>query len=81
MTKPPEAATLCTRGAGVGSEKFRALPAPDERRNHDGIVFLVYKRGATTAVFWQEGEIVCAAVSTLPTDDVVAIAFAKAIRS
>ncbi len=57
------------------------LPEPDERRDHNGLVFLVYKRGVTTAVFWQEGEIICAAISDMATADVVAIAFAKAIRA
>ena len=57
------------------------LPKPDERRELNGIVFLVYRRGRTTAVFWQEGEIVCAVVSDISTEDVVALAFAKAIRS
>lgn len=57
------------------------LPEPDERREHNGIAFLVYKRGATTAVFWQERQVICAAISDISTDEVVALAFAKAITS
>lgn len=57
------------------------LPEPDERREHSGIAFRVYKRGDTTAVFWQERQVVCAAISDIPTDDVVALAFAKALVS
>ena len=56
------------------------LPKPDERRSHNDISFLVYKRGATTAVFWVEGDLICVAVSDMPTDEVVALAFAKAIK-
>jgi len=57
------------------------LPEPDARRDHNGISFLIFKRSAATAVFWVEGNLVCVAVSDMPTDDVVALAFAKAIKS
>ena len=74
---PTDARLTCEMYPGTVVE----LPQPDERREHNGITFLVYRRGRTTAVFWQEGEVVCAAVSDISTEDVVALAFAKAIRS
>jgi anti-sigma factor RsiW len=57
------------------------LPSPDERRSSKGISFLIYRRGSTTAVFWTEGDVICVAISDLPTDEVVALAFAKAVKS
>jgi anti-sigma factor RsiW len=57
------------------------LPHPDARRDRNGISFLIFKRGPTTAVFWIEGHLVCVALSEMPTDEVVALAFAKALKS
>jgi anti-sigma factor RsiW len=72
-------------GTRLTCEMYRGdvseLPEPDERRDHNGLVFFVYKRDATTAVFWQEGDVTCAAISDMATADVVAIAVAKAIKA
>jgi anti-sigma factor RsiW len=54
------------------------LAPPDERRFHDDLTFLVYRRGMETAVFWSEGRIICVLVSQLPTEEVLGLAFAKA---
>jgi anti-sigma factor RsiW len=73
---PAEARLTCEMYQATVAE----LPQSAERREHNGITFFVYRRGRTTAVFWQEGEILCAAVSDISTEDVVTLAFAKAIK-
>ncbi|MBI3492154.1 MAG: zf-HC2 domain-containing protein [Acidobacteria bacterium] len=70
-----------TLTCGMYRGDLSELPEPNERRDHNDITFLVYKRGAVTAVFWREGDVVCVAMSDMPTDEVVALAFAKSIRS
>ena len=55
------------------------LPAGAVRRENKGIEFYIYRSGALTAVFWQEGTIVCVLVSDIPTENVVQLAFAKAM--
>ena len=57
------------------------LPEPDERLSHNEITFLIYRRGAETAVFWIERDLVCVAVSDMPPEDVIALAFAKSMKS
>lgn len=49
-------------------------------REHNGIAFQVYREGDLTLVFWQEGDVVCVLTSAAPAEDVVQLAFAKAIR-
>jgi anti-sigma factor RsiW len=55
------------------------LPAPEERRHHDGIEFLVYRRGDLTLVLWQEGEVFCAFVGQGDPENVISLAVAKAM--
>ena len=59
----------------------RELPPGAERRNHSGISFFVYRRNARTLVFWQERGVVCALVSDAGEDEVVQLAFAKALKT
>ena len=54
-------------------------PTPDVRENDD-IQFFVHRVGDLTVVFWQEGEVVCALVSDIDPEAVVALAFSKAMR-
>jgi len=49
-------------------------------RRHGGISFFVYRRDARTLVFWPEGKVLCVLASEAPTEEVVALAFAKAVR-
>jgi anti-sigma factor RsiW len=56
------------------------LPAGAERREHNGIPFHIYRRGARTVVFWQEGHVTCVLVSDIAAEDVIQLAFAKAMR-
>ncbi len=55
------------------------LPAAAERRVNKGIEFFIYRKGRTTAVFWQEGAIVCALASDIESENVTQLAFAKAM--
>ncbi len=55
------------------------LPPPESIRDENGFHFQIYTRGSVTAVFWQEGELVCVLASELPADEVIALAVAKAM--
>ena len=55
------------------------LPAGAERRENKGIEFFIYRKGGTTAVFRQEGTIICALVSDIAPEAVTQLAFAKAM--
>jgi len=57
----------------------RELPGGAELRENKGIQFYVYRAGRTTTVFWQEGDVVCALSSDADTEEVIGLAFAKAI--
>ena len=59
--------------------KVARLPAGAERRENKGIEFFIYRKGGTTAVFWQEGTIICALVSDIAPEAVTQLAFAKAM--
>ncbi|HSE42529.1 MAG TPA: zf-HC2 domain-containing protein [Acidobacteriota bacterium] len=56
------------------------LPRPEETRNHNGIRFLIYKENEITMVFWQEAEIICVLTSDADKEDVIQLAFAKAVK-
>ena len=60
--------------------RVESLPETDDVRENDGIRFFIYKRDGFTAVFWQEGDVVCALVSDIDSEEVVALAFAKAMQ-
>lgn len=59
--------------------KVTQLPAGAEHRENKGIEFFIYRKGGTTAVFWQEGTIICALVSDIAPEAVTQLAFAKAM--
>lgn len=56
------------------------LPGGSEQRLHNGIEFFIYQRDGTTAVFWQEGSIVCVLTSAVPREEAISLAFAKAMK-
>jgi len=57
------------------------LPADGaSRARDDGLVARVFERDGVTLVFWREGEVICFLAARLPSEDVVALAFAKAAR-
>ena len=55
------------------------LPKGATVREHKGIKFYTYEAGGVTAVFWQEGAVVCVLVSDIAPEQVVQLAFAKAM--
>ncbi len=67
---------VCQMYPGTASE----LPPGAERREHGGIPFFVYGKDTRTLVFWQEGNVICALVSEAGREEVVQLAFAKAVK-
>lgn len=59
---------------------IRDLSGAPEVREHGDFTFLVYRAGDLTEVFWQEGTVTCVLVSDMPSEDVVQLAFAKAMK-
>jgi anti-sigma factor RsiW len=57
------------------------LPAADEVRENNGIRFLVHHEGDLTLVFWQEGDVICVLASDALPEEVIALAFAKAVKA
>lgn len=55
------------------------LPAGAVVRENNGIKFHIYENNGVTMVFWQEGTVVCALSSDIPSEQVVQLAFAKAM--
>lgn len=57
------------------------LPHDARRFEHGGIEFRAYRRKGSTQVFWQEGDITCVLVSEAPIEEVLPLAFAKAMKA
>ncbi len=55
------------------------LPAAAVVRENNGIKFHIYESSGVTMVFWQEGTVVCALSSDIPSEQVIQLAFAKAM--
>jgi anti-sigma factor RsiW len=55
------------------------LPPADEVREHRGFRFQIYRQQGVTVVFWQEGETVCVLAGDFGEQEVVALAFEKAM--
>ena len=73
---PANQSLLCQMFVGRVAE----LPAGAVIRENKGIRFHVYETSGMTAVFWQEGAVVCALISDIPKEEVVQLAFAKAMN-
>jgi anti-sigma factor RsiW len=58
----------------------RHLSGAHEVREHGEFTFLVYRVKDQTQVFWQEGKVSCVLVGDLPSEEVVQLAFAKAMK-
>lgn len=67
---------LCQMYLGRPSD----LPPGAVVREHDGIRFHVYLRDGMTLVFWQEGAVTCVLASHIAAEEVVQLAFAKAVK-
>lgn len=55
------------------------LPPPVEVRFDHGFEFRIYSQGEATLVVWREGEVLCALAGTGDRDQVLGLAFAKAM--
>ena len=72
---PANQKLVCQMYAG----KVGELPKGATLRENKGIRFYLYQRDGLTAVFWQEGAVVCVLVSDIAQEEVVQLAFAKAM--
>lgn len=61
--------------------RLAELPPTDDAREHDGIVFRVYRVEGVTLVFWQEGAVVCVLASNAESEAVIQLAYAKAVKT
>ena len=59
--------------------RLEQLPVADEVRTHRGFRFQIYRRDAVTVVFWQEGDVVCVLTGDFGSEEIVALAFEKAM--
>jgi anti-sigma factor RsiW len=59
--------------------EYTELPDGGERRTHNGIDFVIYERHGVTLVFWMEGDVMCVLSSDIGREEVVGLAFAKAM--
>ena len=57
------------------------LPRTNDVREHQGVVFQVYRAGNLTLVFWQDGSVVCVLASDGDSEAVIQLAYAKAVRA
>jgi len=66
---------LCQMYAG----KVAELPSGAVQRENKGIKFYIYHSNGLTRVFWQEGSVVCVLISDIESEQVIQLAFAKAM--
>ena len=59
---------------------LRDLPRTRDVRQRGDFTFLVFRSKDQTQVFWQEGDVVCVLASDIPSEDVVRLAMAKAMK-
>lgn len=67
---------ICQMYPGHVSE----LSGERELRTNNEIDFYIYRLNEITLVFWQEGEVTCVLVSDIDSEEVVQLAFAKAVK-
>jgi len=60
---------------------YAGLPDGGEHQAHNDIEFVIYERNEITIVFWMEGDVMCALSSDIGREEVVALAFAKAMAA
>lgn len=56
------------------------LPIGAILRENKGIQFYIYSVDGVTVAFWQEGDVTCVLASDIATEEVIQLAFAKAMR-
>lgn len=69
---------ICQMFQGHVSELPEAPPSSS--REHNDIQFYIYRSNGLTAVFWQEGGVLCSLTSDIDPEEVVQLAFAKALK-
>jgi hypothetical protein len=67
---------VCQMYLGLVTE----LPADAVRRENKGIQFYIYRTNGLTVAFWQEGAVICVLTSDVDPEEVVQLAFAKAMK-
>jgi anti-sigma factor RsiW len=55
------------------------LPPGGEIRSHRGFTFRIYRQANVTSVFWQEGDVTCVLAGDIDGEQVIALAFEKAM--
>ncbi|HEX9579512.1 MAG TPA: zf-HC2 domain-containing protein [Gemmatimonadales bacterium] len=73
---PSDRTLVCQMYQGKATD----LGAPDESRENDGITFSVFRQGPLTLVFWEEGDVLCVLASDAPAEEVIQLAYAKAVK-
>ncbi|HEV8429926.1 MAG TPA: hypothetical protein VGQ41_18640 [Pyrinomonadaceae bacterium] len=58
----------------------RELPAGAVLRENKGIHFYIYRKKGLTVAFWQEGAVICVLTSEIDSEQLIQLAFAKAIK-
>jgi hypothetical protein len=60
--------------------RITELPAGATRRENKGIQFYIYRMKGLTVAFWQEGAVTCVLTSDIDPEELVQLAFAKAVK-
>ena len=55
------------------------LPETEDTREHGGIKFYSYRVDGVSVTFWREADVICVLASRADPEQVVALAFAKAM--
>jgi hypothetical protein len=76
-TDPGGRVLLCQMYVGLLDD----LPVADEVRENEGITFRIYRRGGITVAFWLEGDVVCVLASDIDSEELIELAFAKAMKA
>jgi hypothetical protein len=58
----------------------RELPAGAVLRENNGIRFYIYRKKDLTVAFWQEGAVICVLTSEIDSEQLIQLAFAKAVK-
>lgn len=58
----------------------RELPAGAVLRENKGIDFYIYRKKDLTVAFWQEGAVTCVLTSEIDSEQLIQLAFAKAVK-
>lgn len=56
------------------------LPGDPQLRRNEGITFSIYRKEGETLAFWQEGSVTCVLASDIAPEEVIGLAFGKAMK-